>query len=71
MLALNSYIRHNIKKHLDDENNLYEENSKLMVKMINEFLLIKIFNKKNIELEKSKKIMKNHPKIRVNVMKYQ
>ncbi len=71
MYSLNSYIKRKIKKYVKAENEIYEKDSRLIIKIINEFLLIKIFWKTNQELNYSKQILKDLPKYRSNIRKHQ
>ncbi len=71
MYFLNSYIRKKIKKYIEAENEIYEKDSRLVIKIINEFLLIKIFWKTKQELNYSKQILNDLPKYRSNIKKNQ
>jgi len=67
---LNSIIAKKIRKYTKEENIVYENSSKILVKLIWEYLTIKIFNKEIEELNKSKEILKQHPFYRANIAKY-
>jgi ABC-type multidrug transport system fused ATPase/permease subunit len=67
---INSLIIVKIRKYTEEENAVYEESSRILVKMISEYLTIKIFNKTNDELSKSEKILKRHPFYRMKITKY-
>ena len=71
MFSINLYIKKNIKEYVKSRNDLYESDSRLMVRMINDFLTIKIFNKVEIELLNSRKVLKNHPFYSTKIKKYQ
>ena len=71
MYLLNSYISKKIKYYTEKENRLYEESTKLMVKIIDNFTTVKLFNKKELELKKSEQILKQHPYLREKIRSYQ
>ena len=67
---LNSIIAKKIRRYTKEENIVYENSSKILVKIIGEYLTIKIFNKDKYELTKSEEILKQHPFYRTNITKY-
>ena len=71
LFLVNYFVRKKIWKLVKKQNKYMEINTKLLVKMINEFLIIKIFNKEKLELKKSKKILDKLPSLEENVRKYQ
>ena len=71
LFVVNYFVRKKIWEIVKKENYYREVNTKLMVKMINEFLTIKIFNKEKLELEKSKDILEKFPSLREDIRKYQ
>ena len=61
LFILNKFIKRKTKDILDERNELYEQENRQMVKMIDSFSLVKNFNKVDIELEKSDKLLSKHP----------
>jgi len=71
MHFLNTFVKGKVKKYVEEENKMYEDDTRLTVKIINDFLLVKIFNKQNQEIEKSNKIISKLPKLREKIRWYQ
>ena len=71
MFLLNLFTIKKIKYYSNKENEIYEESSKVMIKMLSEFLVIKIFWKEKNELNKSKKLLDKIPYYWPKRSKYQ
>ena len=71
MIAVNIFIKNKMKDLVRAENEIFKQNNRLTIKAIMEFLLIKIFNKEQHEIQLSEKIVKNLPTLRAKIAKYQ
>jgi len=71
MTLLNFFIKKKITKLLNYENQIFKEDTHLKVRSIANFLLIKIFNKENYEINKTKEVLSKLPDLRANIHKYQ
>jgi tRNA U55 pseudouridine synthase TruB len=71
MIAVNIFIKNKMKDLVRTENEIFKQNNRLTIKAIMEFLLIKIFNKEQHEIQLSEKIVKDLPTLRAKIAKYQ
>jgi len=71
MIAVNIFIKNKMKDLVRAENEIFKQNNRLTIKAIMEFLLIKIFNKEEHEIQLSEKIVKDLPTLRAKIAKYQ
>jgi len=71
MIAVNIFIKNKMKDLVRAENEIFKQNNRLTIKAIMEFLLIKIFNKEQHEIQLSEKIVKDLPTLRAKIAKYQ
>ena len=71
MIVVNIFIKNKMKDLVRAENEIFKQNNRLTIKAIMEFLLIKIFNKEQHEIQLSEKIVKDLPTLRAKIAKYQ
>lgn len=67
IIILNTIIRKKLKELTDQENEIYESNDRLSVRIINSFLDVRLFGKKQAELKNSQKTLKEIPNINVQI----